>query len=103
MSPIPLWLRDQVLARDGHTCRFCGLTQEVQVHHIEYGGDLRGMGGARVHDVDKMISLCAGCHERVHSRKRLYAPFLLEAVANPGTTVLSLARSAERAERERSA
>lgn len=32
--PIPPWLRDQVLQRDGYACRTCGTTVDLQIDHV---------------------------------------------------------------------
>jgi hypothetical protein len=47
--------REEVLARDGHRCRVCVGDADLVVHHR-----------ALVQDIDWMITLCAGCHARVH-------------------------------------
>jgi len=53
-------LREMVLERDGHTCRGCGASgrdkRSIVVHH-------RRPGRSRL---DLMISLCPGCHARIH-------------------------------------
>ncbi len=53
-------LRERVLERDGHTCRGCGASgrdkRSIVVHH-------RRPGRSRL---DLMISLCPGCHARIH-------------------------------------
>ena len=28
--------RERILERDGHTCQFCGSTEQLQVHHFNY-------------------------------------------------------------------
>ena len=47
--------REEVLACDGHRCRVCVGDADLVVHHR-----------ALVQDIDWMITLCAGCHARVH-------------------------------------
>jgi 5-methylcytosine-specific restriction endonuclease McrA len=97
---IPKSVREIVDARDGYSCRVCGkwLGHERRaVHHIEYGGDLTGMGGRRIHDPDTMITVgwlpgdCQ-CHQLVHGNKRLWQPVLLAVVNKPGVTALQLRR-----------
>lgn len=106
---IPAAVRDAVDERDGQHCRVCGkyVGDERALHHIEYGGDARGMGGRRVHDVDGIVTVCwmwaGNCHDRVHSDKLLYQPLLREVVKRPGITALQILRwRAARAKRGRS-
>ena len=47
--------REEVLARDGYRCRVCTGDADLVVHHR-----------APVQDIASMITLCAGCHARVH-------------------------------------
>ena len=68
-------LRDAVLERDGYACRVCGASgrdkRSITVHH-------RVPGKSRLH---LMISLCPGCHARVHRTKAVVTemlPLLLE-------------------------
>lgn len=95
---IPQAIRDQVDDRDKRFCRVCGRYQgdARALHHILYGGDLVGMGGRRVHEVDALVTVCwsfgGGCHELVHGNKKLWQPLLLTVVQQPGTTALQLRR-----------
>jgi hypothetical protein len=56
-------LREAVLERDGHCCRVCGASgrdkRSITVHH-------RVPGKSVLH---LMISLCPGCHAKVHRTK----------------------------------
>lgn len=45
--------RPRVLERDGSRCVKCGLTLELEVHHIE---------GYKCNDLDKLATLCCFCH-----------------------------------------
>lgn len=106
---IPRSVRDAVDGRDGRYCRVCGryLGEERALHHIEFGGDARGMGGRRVHEVDEIVTVCwmwaNSCHDRVHAHKLLYQPLLREVVKRPGVTALQLLRwRASRVRRGRS-
>lgn len=68
---LPGTCRDRVKRRDSETCRWCGTTDLVQIHHVRY----RSEGGP---DTPRnLISLCATCHERAHSNKKKYQPVLL--------------------------
>lgn len=95
---IPQAVRDAVDARDGHYCRVCGkyVGEERALHHIEFGGSERGMGGRRVHDVDGIVTVCwmwgGNCHDRVHAQKAPYQLALREVVKRPGVTALQLLR-----------
>ena len=54
-------LRQQVLRRDGWRCQFCGARANLEVHHQQF----------RSHTGDdseeNLITLCASCHQRMHS------------------------------------
>ena len=54
-------LHRKVLERDGWRCQTCGSMQHLQVHHLKFrsqsGGD----------EEQNLITLCAECHERMHS------------------------------------
>jgi 5-methylcytosine-specific restriction endonuclease McrA len=53
-------LRHRVLNRDGWRCQCCGSREDLHVHHlvrrIELGADA----------LENLMTLCAGCHRRVH-------------------------------------
>jgi len=49
-------LRDEVLERDGRLCRAGGPADRLHVHHRQPG----------VNDRDLLITLCPGCHARLH-------------------------------------
>jgi 5-methylcytosine-specific restriction endonuclease McrA len=55
-------LHRQVLERDSWRCQLCGSMQHLQVHHLKFrsqsGGDLE----------QNLITLCAECHVRIHSK-----------------------------------
>jgi hypothetical protein len=48
--------RDAVLDRDGRRCQACGSREWLAVHHRQPG----------CHDLDRLITICAACHARVH-------------------------------------
>ena len=60
--------KDQVLARDGRSCRTCGESTSI-VHHRKPG----------CNEIEWLITLCAGCHAVAHRLQRLdrYLPPLL--------------------------
>jgi 5-methylcytosine-specific restriction endonuclease McrA len=53
-------LREQVLARDGWRCQFCGSLAGAEVHHIEPRSHL---GDDRE---ENLITLCSACHRKLH-------------------------------------
>lgn len=87
-------MRALVDDRDGGYCRGCGrfLGAGRYIHHIFYGGDAVGMGGARKHDLDNLVTVCHWCHDRFHSDKRLYQPLVAKVITMPGVTVNQLIR-----------
>jgi 5-methylcytosine-specific restriction endonuclease McrA len=54
-------LRREVLARDSWRCQNCGSSEDLQAHHIQPRGKL----GAD--SLDNLITLCATCHEALHT------------------------------------
>lgn len=75
-------LRGEVLERDGHQCRACGSATRLHVHHRKPG----------VNDRQWLITVCAGCHARLHRLAvlRIWMPELLVALwieQHPGTPV----------------
>jgi 5-methylcytosine-specific restriction endonuclease McrA len=58
-------LHRRVLERDGWRCQFCGSMKQLQVHHLQFrsqsGGD----------EEQNLITLCSGCHGRMHSKRHL--------------------------------
>ncbi len=61
----PEWAakRQQILDRDGHRCRVCNSTEQLNVHHRTY--ERRGD-----EDLDDLTTLCQPCHEYFHSREK---------------------------------
>jgi len=53
-------IREQVLRRDGWRCQCCGTRTNLEVHHKKF----RSQGGDD--SEENLITLCAGCHERLH-------------------------------------
>ncbi len=57
-------LRESIRERDGNTCRICGFAPEPEVagelviHHIDWG--------KTNHDPSNLMTLCRGCHARLH-------------------------------------
>ena len=62
-------LRDEILERDGRLCRACGSARRLHVHHRKPG----------INDRELLITVCAGCHARIHrlAALRVWIPDLL--------------------------
>jgi len=54
-------LRQQILRRDGWRCQSCGTVSNLEAHHKQF----RSQAG--VDTEENLITLCAACHDRVHS------------------------------------
>lgn len=63
-----------VIERDNYSCRLCGSTNWIQLHHILYRSQRRDL----TNDVDNCIMLCDDCHRLVHSNKKKWQPILLD-------------------------
>ena len=61
----PKWfddVRPAVIKRDGNKCRFCGCTDNLQVHHIRYQND---RGENEFFNMEYLVTLCRKCHQIV--------------------------------------
>lgn len=63
-----------VIERDNYSCRLCGSTSFLQLHHILYRSQRKDL----INDVDNCIMLCSDCHRLVHSNKKKWQPILLK-------------------------
>ena len=65
-------LRWEILERDGNRCRACGSGDRLHVHHRK----------PRLNDRAWLITVCAGCHARLHrlAALRVWIPELLVAL-----------------------
>jgi len=75
-------LREEILERDGRLCRACGAAGRLHVHHRKPG----------INDRELLITVCAGCHTRLHrlAALRIWIPELLVALwaeQHPGVPV----------------
>jgi len=60
-----LW-RESVLKRDNYICQKCGLTSNLEAHHIKEFArypDLR-------FDINNGLTVCKPCHKEIHKRKK---------------------------------
>ena len=67
----PYWenVARQVRNRDGHRCRKCGGTVNLEVHHTPYYDEKgRSIVGREADYLDKLITLCAECHKQEHRK-----------------------------------
>ena len=53
-------------------CQLCGSPHNLHRHHIRYGAE-----GRKTY-IGNIIVLCEKCHQKVHSNKRLWQPYLIE-------------------------
>ena len=53
----PYWeeVKRKVRVRDGHCCRMCGKTYNLEIHHKTY-------------QIGCLVTLCEECHAKVHER-----------------------------------
>ena len=61
----PKWInevRPAAIERDGHKCRFCGCTENLQVHHIRYQNE---RGENEYFNLNYLVTLCRKCHQIV--------------------------------------
>jgi 5-methylcytosine-specific restriction endonuclease McrA len=65
---LPAHAKVKIRSRDGDACRFCGITRNLHVHHIDY---LSQGGSSEPHN---LVTLCGEHHALVHSDKRTYQP-----------------------------
>lgn len=59
----------RVRMRDGHRCRICGSTVNLEVHHLTYYVNGRSIVGYEEKYLDKLITLCSVCHARHHKKR----------------------------------
>ena len=65
-------LRRQALERDGFHCKLCGAAGTGVSLHVHHLVPFRNFTDAdEANNLDNLVSLCAGCHERVESAVRM--------------------------------
>lgn len=61
-----------VFERDKGKCQLCGISQQLELHHI------KGRGKNLTNNVDNCIMLCHDCHHNVvHKNQKKYRPILI--------------------------
>lgn len=68
LSDNPYWekVKRKVRLRDGHKCRICGASYPLEVHHKRYKVNGVSIVGHELEYMDCLVTLCGGCHEKVH-------------------------------------
>ena len=61
--------RKKALERDNYTCQHCGTQDHLQVHHID-GNGTTSPKEQRNNALENLLTLCCGCHSRVHHQER---------------------------------
>src|SRR5579859_5354533 len=56
--------REVILERDNHKCKYCGSTENLQIHHKSY----KNWQNERE---DELITLCSDCHAKIHNKNTL--------------------------------
>lgn len=69
---------NKVLERDKNSCRLCGTSQNLQLHHIVYRSEDTNL----INEISNCIMLCVKCHNLVHSNKHKWQPILKEKIKN---------------------
>lgn len=61
----PYWrkIRILILKRDNNSCRSCGSSEELHIHHLTYEHHLKELD-----NLDDLITLCKQCHNDIHGR-----------------------------------
>ena len=59
-------VRQRVFGRDGWRCTICGISGPLEAHH-----DPPLTGGADPYDPAGIVTLCRGCHIRLHRDARV--------------------------------
>ncbi|HSK13833.1 MAG TPA: hypothetical protein VK907_11500, partial [Phnomibacter sp.] len=65
-------LRARILARDGHRCRHCRATGDLQVHHRQY--HIRPNGAwlpPWQYHPTLLVTLCTSCHKHGHTHYKV--------------------------------
>lgn len=61
-------VKRKVRVRDGHCCRMCGKTYNLEIHHKTYQIGGMSIVGHELEHLDCLVTLCEECHAKVHER-----------------------------------
>ena len=66
----PYWeeVKRKVRVRDGHCCRMCGKTYNLEIHHKTYQIGGMSIVGHELEHLGCLVTLCEECHAKVHER-----------------------------------
>ena len=72
--------REEVFARDGFRCRYCGGKKNLVVHHVIYRSEIKNRQWQE--EISNKISLCnEPCHLTIiHGNKKKYQPLCLKII-----------------------
>jgi 5-methylcytosine-specific restriction endonuclease McrA len=66
----PRWIsvREKILERDDYTCRCCGSSERLQVHHRQYHRDKSTLDWKKPWEYEPilLITVCESCHQEGH-------------------------------------
>ena len=65
---------NSVIQRDNYSCRLCGSTNWLELHHILYRSQRKDL----INDINNCIMLCSNCHKLVHNNKKKWQPILVK-------------------------
>lgn len=66
----PYWeeVKRKVRIRDGHRCRMCGKTYNLEIHHRTYRINGASIVGREPEHLQCLVTLCEDCHAKVHGK-----------------------------------
>jgi len=80
---------DEALRRDNYRCQVCGRKKgsvNVLIHHIN--------GNNQNNDPENLVTLCVGCHLRLHGKSRTYGNYAI-VTDNKGRNLTKLWRKSQ--------
>jgi len=66
--------RQNALERDGHKCVICGATENLAVHHKDESGQTDNPNN----NLDNLITICSGCHTKLHNPRLDTTPHVIK-------------------------
>lgn len=70
-----------VINRDKYSCRLCGSTTTLQLHHIH------GRGKDKTNNINNCIMLCSHCHLNIVHKNQKYWRHILDDIIKKGTDI----------------